>query len=481
MQQRNRQKPKTRPVRLLLITLIVALALALPAGSLFLADAALGAQYADTYYAVLGLKYDRLRSVEEPKIVVVGGSATAFGVDEALVEQETGMPCVAFGLYAAFGLKCMLDLSLNGIGDGDVVVIAPEYSGQMFSDYVGYDALLQAAEKKKSLLFGLGLTYTGSVMKHYPEYLIRKKEVADTGGAEGAGVYTKEAFDEQGRMIFPREGNIMDRMVSEDNLPEIRPDIVTPAFLEMVNEYVRKARRKGAEVYFGFCPVNVKSVTLASDTDKEGFVRALEEGLDCALLSDLDQHIMDERYFYDSNFHMNDTGMVYNTVLLINDIKRMTGQQGAVKTHLPQPPEGAADAEVLTSGTLDGLQYDVTAEGVVITGLEETALAAEAIVVPAQIENSMVRRIESYAFANAKARTITLPESVTVLGGHLFENCSELTRVELLAEELPQVGDTLTAGAPEGLVIAVPANAYGTYLTDYFWARYARVLARIED
>ncbi|MBR5970071.1 MAG: hypothetical protein IK016_06960 [Lachnospiraceae bacterium] len=30
------------------------------------------------------------------------------------------------------------------------------------------------------------------------------------------------------------------------------------------------------------------------------------------------------------------------------------------------------------------------------------------------------------------------------------------------------------------LVIAVPSEAYGTYLTDYFRARYARVLARME-
>ena len=479
--QSNTAPRKTRPVRLLLIALVVFLAVSLPAAGMFVVDAALGKQYADTYYAVLGTKYDRLRTVEGPKIVVVGGSATAFGIDEALVEEETGMPCVAFGLYAAFGLKCMLDLSLNGIGKGDIVVVSPEFSSQMFSEYVGYDALLQAAESRKGLLWALGRSYFGGMMRSYPEYLVRKKEVTDAGGVEGAGVYTKEAFDDQGRMIFVREGNTMDRMVSEDNLPEIRAEIVTEAFLEMVNEYARRVRRKGAEVYFGFVPVNAKSVELAADTDKEGFVSALEAGLSFPLLSDLDQHILDERYFYDSNFHMNDTGMVYNTILMVNDLKRVTGQQGAVKTHLPQPPEGAVDAQILSSGDLNGLLYDVTAEGVVITGLSDEAKAAEKIEVPEEIENNLVRRIDAYAFANASARTITLPKSVTVLAGHLFENCTQLTRVELLAEELPQVGDTLTAGAPEGLVIAVPADAYGTYLTDYFWARYARVLARIGE
>ena len=478
--QQPRNKTKSRPVRLLLIALIVVLALALPAGGMLAADALMGEQYGNSYYAVLGLKYERLRSVEQPKIVVVGGSATAFGIDEALAEQETGMPCVSFGLYAAFGLKCMLDLSLNGIGKGDIVVIAPEFSSQMFSEYVGYDALLQAAEGNKSLLFGLGTSYLGGVMRSFPDYLIKKNEVIAAGGVEGAGVYTKDAFDEQGRMTFVREGNIMDRMVSEDNLPEIRADIVTDAFLDMINSYTRKARSKGAEVYFAFVPVNKKSVALAQDTDREGFLTALEEGLDCEILSDLEQHILDERYFYDSNFHMNDTGAVYNTLLLVNDIKRVTGQQGTVKTPLPQPPEGATDEQILASGSVDGLLYDITAEGVVITGLEEDAKTAQTITVPEQIENSMVRKIDSYAFAGASAQKITLPASVTVLSGHLFENCTQLTRVELLATELPQVGDSLTEGAPEGLVIAVPSEAYGTYLTDYFWARYARVLARME-
>ncbi len=55
-----------------------------------------------------------------------------------------------------------------------------------------------------------------------------------------------------------------------------------------------------------------------------------------------------------------------------------------------------------------------------------------------------------------------------------------MTSVYLGAVELPEVGDGLTDGAPSGMKIYVPDEAYGLYITDYFWTRYTEVLARGE-
>jgi hypothetical protein len=85
-------------------------------------------QYDKTFLGVLDEKYDRLMSIEEEKIVVIGGSSVAFGLDSALLESYTGMPVVNFGLYADLGTKLMLDLARGGIKEGDVVIIAPESS-----------------------------------------------------------------------------------------------------------------------------------------------------------------------------------------------------------------------------------------------------------------------------------------------------------------------------------------------------------------
>ena len=84
------------------------------------------AQYTNTFVGELDDKFERLTSIDEPKLVVVGGSSVAFGLESEILEKYVGMPVVNFGLYAALGTKVMLDLSKAGINEGDVVVLAPE-------------------------------------------------------------------------------------------------------------------------------------------------------------------------------------------------------------------------------------------------------------------------------------------------------------------------------------------------------------------
>lgn len=73
-------------------------------------------QCSATYYAVLGDMYTRLKNTDGKKIVIIGTSSVAFGVDSALMESELALAgenysVVNFGLYGALGTKVMLDLS----------------------------------------------------------------------------------------------------------------------------------------------------------------------------------------------------------------------------------------------------------------------------------------------------------------------------------------------------------------------------------
>ena len=69
------------------ITVCLLIVLALPLAILSAAFA-LPAQYGETYLAGLGLKWDRLRGADSPRIVVAGGSGAAFDLNGALLEQE---------------------------------------------------------------------------------------------------------------------------------------------------------------------------------------------------------------------------------------------------------------------------------------------------------------------------------------------------------------------------------------------------------
>ena len=80
------------------------------------------------YLAVINDKMEMIESAHGPKIVFVGGSNLAFGLDSARVEAETGYTVVNMGMGFNMGLRFMLDLVEPRIGADDVVVLVPEYN-----------------------------------------------------------------------------------------------------------------------------------------------------------------------------------------------------------------------------------------------------------------------------------------------------------------------------------------------------------------
>ena len=217
-----------------------------------------------------------------------------------------------------------------------------------------------------------------------------------------------------------------------------------------------------------------------TQTDPEGLVEVLAEKLDCPVIASLEDHILDPGYFYDSNLHMNNAGMVCNTVLLVNDIKRVRGEMTITHTEIPEPVTGGEVTDVLSSGTFEGFRYDITAQGAVITGLDEGAMVAEHLSVPASVEGFGVYKIGSDAFAGCAAASIEIPACVSVLGAGLFRDAVNLKEVRLLCEKLPEVGDGFLAGAPQDLAVYVPADLYSDYVTDYFWGRYGQWIKALE-
>jgi len=72
-------------------------------------------------------KHARLQEQRGPKVVFVGGSNLAFGLDSMAVEQALGVPVVNMGMNAWLGLRFMLNEVRGALRPGDTVVVALEY------------------------------------------------------------------------------------------------------------------------------------------------------------------------------------------------------------------------------------------------------------------------------------------------------------------------------------------------------------------
>jgi len=80
-----------------------------------------------TFIAAIIDKDENLKRTVSPKIIFVGGSNLAFGLNSQLVEQQFGMPVVNLGLHGILGLNFILEQAKSNINAGDVVIVCPEY------------------------------------------------------------------------------------------------------------------------------------------------------------------------------------------------------------------------------------------------------------------------------------------------------------------------------------------------------------------
>jgi hypothetical protein len=94
----------------------------------------------DYMYALID-KFDRLKTENSPKMVLIGGSNLAFGMDSQTISEYYDMPVVNMGLHAGVGLKFLLEGITPYIKKNDLVVIIPEY-GHFYDLYLGNGANL---------------------------------------------------------------------------------------------------------------------------------------------------------------------------------------------------------------------------------------------------------------------------------------------------------------------------------------------------
>lgn len=73
------------------------------------------------------LKHERLATTPGRRIVLVGGSNLAYGIDSALLEEQTGCPAVNMGMNGYFGVEFMAEEVQPGLRSGDIVVVAFEW------------------------------------------------------------------------------------------------------------------------------------------------------------------------------------------------------------------------------------------------------------------------------------------------------------------------------------------------------------------
>ncbi len=441
-------------------------------------------QYSNTFVGVLDEKVDRLKSVEEDKIVVVGGSSVAFGLDSELLENYTGMPTVNFGLYAALGTKVMLDLSRAGIESGDVVIIAPELNAQTMSMYFSTETTLQAIDDDYSLLRYIDIDNMPSLLSGMFRHVGNKVELALSGKPDPEGVYNSKSFDEYGDIIYERPSNTMELYYDPNTPIALDGSIISDDFIDYLNEYIAYCNLKGAHVYFSFCPMNELAISKQyTNEELRAFEQLIDDALDCDVISYVDDYILDAGYFFDSNFHLNDTGVKYRTLRLAKDILLAEELPRLLLDAYPEAPK-LRDGLILLEGEGKDenekyFTYEKMANGnYMITGLTDLGKEQTSLTLPLGVglgdTNNLiaVTAIGEAAFDGGALERLTVKDESRLkqfMNG-AFTSAKNLRRIDLYIENAESVLPPADfSGTANGFELHVSETS--SYSTDYYWSQ----------
>ena len=462
--------------KIILIALLTLVLTVAPALAVLSVNLLLDNPYESSFVCALDEKFDRLNSLGAGKIILVGGSSVAFGVNSEILGEYTEREVVNFGLYAALGTKLMMDLSKSNICEGDIIVLTPEISEQTFSLYFNADTTLMATDKHPEMLTYIDIDDKLSMLGGLFRYTGGKLKYAIEGKSENPeGVYNSKNFNAHGDLSYPRPSNVMHLYYDPNGKASPDVSIITPEFVDYVNDYISYARKRGAEVYFNFCPIN--SLGLKEGTDKEdlaAFEDRLREELDCEILGSVQGSLMDAGYFYDTNFHLNDFGVTAYTVRLTKDLLVRLGIPKKITVEVPEAPP-LPERDVFTD-TVDindkYFEYERLADGSYkIVGLSELGKTQTALTLPLSYNYRKVTVLGEAALSGGivSSLTVSADTNITVLLDGCFEGAGALTDLWLYpmaAEEI--LPPSSFGGVAQGFRVHIPAGS--SYPSDYYWS-----------
>lgn len=469
-----------RTVAAVIITVILILSVPVTLISFGLA---LPPQYSATYYAELPEMVNRLKNTEGKRIVVVGGSAVAFGLRGDLMESEfEGYTVCPFGLYGAIGTKAMMEFSKKHLREGDIVILAPEQLKQSQSTYFGSKYIWRAIEGDLSLITSVSYSDMGGMVGAFAEYTAdRFKYWSGNSAPVPDGVYARSSFDENCMMVYDRPHNVMSGGCDVTAPISYAKDVLSQDFANYVNEYNAYVSSKGAKLYFGFTPVNALAVDAEGGFEIDEYYEMLTEKLDCDILGNPNDFVFECEWFYDNNVHCNNAGAVLYTRNLVKALKAELEITSPTQITVPDKPplpedetDGSGDdafADCFTYGEQNGRP--------IITGLTEKGLTLKSVTVPYEYNGKKITAFTAETFAgNENIEEIKLQTNIRSISDGSFNGCNNLTRLYVADNDNPStciVQGGLLNGAPK-CRIYVKSAYLSKYATDYFWARFSSLM-----
>lgn len=283
-------------------------------------------QYDQSYTAAINDKLSRLQSLDSPKIVILGDSNLAFGLNCGMIEQAFGMPVVNMALHGGISDSYYEELVRPHIREGDLVVIAP----YVFEDTVVFPdkgLALTMLEKNRPLWEPVSTRSKWDLVQAYPYYAYSclTKWITFSGNKAVNSSYSRTAFNEYGDVTNkPAEYGIApESLFGSEGVIRIPPS--NQSCFDRINGFRDYVVSRGAQLVLAAYPV-ADCEGRPDGAEYETFERLLKDNLTCPVISRYEDYFLSPEYFYDTILHLTQEGADLRTEQLIRDLEQYLAQ-----------------------------------------------------------------------------------------------------------------------------------------------------------
>jgi hypothetical protein len=275
------------------------------------------------YFAGSLLHSELLENTPSPRIILVGGSNVSFGIDAELMQRKLGIPVINDGLHAGLGLAPLRELE-EYIRAGDVIIISLEYNLFVNQDVMNGDPAflsdwIEYSPRRIKYLSRPWEEAPGIYAIMLQRKVNRQVNTVLFGGSlnEVRDIFVGTKYDLNGDFI----GHLQETSMNRQKIPatpypvsDLQDDIFV--FLEAFN---RIAQEKGARVYFEAPASRQSNCKATGQAQIAGFFKTFAERSSIPILTPLDEVCLPNKYFFDTEYHLNAQGRELRTKRLIEN------------------------------------------------------------------------------------------------------------------------------------------------------------------
>ncbi|MBV6479711.1 MAG: hypothetical protein HGGPFJEG_02503 [Ignavibacteria bacterium] len=287
----------------------------------------------DNYLASIIDKNNLLKNTVSPRIIFVGASNLAFGIDSERMEKEFGMPVINMGIHGNLGLALLLNNVKKYLRKDDIVILATEYYlGEFDFNTVNYTVKI-FPEAGDYVDYGLDY-YKQRVNYTFNELQLYRKKIQNK--IFGKKLNLKELkmntendlnlFDTSlyARNKFNSNGDVISHLTKEKP-KEIKGRVLLEKkdydyYISMLNDFQEYAASIGAKVYYSF-PCYPESEVVKYKKVISEYEDDLRKNLKIEIINTPSDLVYPDSLFFDTVYHLNKDGRQKRTDYTINLLK----------------------------------------------------------------------------------------------------------------------------------------------------------------